>query len=104
MADDEKVTFPIVVTLEDPVEFDGHTYRELQFRKMRGKDALVAEDEENPIKAGWRLYGALAGVPWQVFEEMTMDDMETVVEATVYCMGKSAVAEMARQKAGKAVD
>jgi len=91
--------FPIKVTLEDPVEFDGRTYTELQFRKMKGKDALVAENEKDQLKSSWLLYAALSGVPWEVFAEMSMDDMEAVVEQTVSCMGKSAAAEMARANA-----
>lgn len=96
-----KRKFPIVITLEDPVEFEGHIYTELQFRKMKGKDALIAEDEPNQLKAGWMLYAALSGVPWEVFAEMTNDDMENLVEKTAICMGKRAAAEMKKIKAAQ---
>ncbi|WP_223479259.1 phage tail assembly protein [Oricola indica] len=89
-------------TLIEPVEVDGKTYTELTFRRMKAKDALVGENETNPVRAGYLIFAALADVPVEVIEELDMEDLEAVGEVAAPLMGKSAAA-MARDAKEKAL-
>lgn len=79
----------VTVDLDFPFEFEGREVKSLSFRRMKAKDALVAEGETNQAKAGYRLFAALAGVDVAVIEELDMEDLEKVTEAIVPLMGKS---------------
>lgn len=95
-------TKTVTMQLREPVTVDGVTYKELTFRRMKAKDALLSEDEGNKIIAGYRLFAALAGVDLAVIEELDIDDLEELSEKLVPLMGKSAAAEAEKQKAAAA--
>lgn len=79
----------VTVDLEYPVLHDGREIRSLTFRRMKAKDAFIAEDEENKTRAGYLLFAALAGVDVAVIEELDIGDLEKISEAVVPLMGKS---------------
>jgi hypothetical protein len=87
MSDKQKT---ITVDLDYPVEHDGREITSLTFRRMKAKDALVAEDEQNKARAGYLMFAALAGVDVAVIEELDIEDLEKIGEAVVPLMGKSA--------------
>ncbi|MBN9047470.1 MAG: phage tail assembly protein, partial [Rhizobiales bacterium] len=57
----EKIT-SVTVPLEYPVPYNGTEVKELTFRRMKGKDTLVAEGVESQVRAGYMIFAALAGV------------------------------------------
>ncbi|MFC6656516.1 phage tail assembly protein [Roseibium salinum] len=56
---------------------------------MKAGDTLVAEGEESEARAGFKLYAALAGVPFEVIADLDLDDFMTLVEKAAPLMGKS---------------
>ncbi|HEV7293115.1 MAG TPA: phage tail assembly protein [Devosia sp.] len=88
----------VTVDLAYPFEHEGREVKSLSFRRMKAKDALVAEGETNQAKAGYLLYAALAGVDVQIIEELDIEDLEKIGEAIIPLMGKSAAAAMDKQK------
>lgn len=91
-----KVT-TVTVPLEYPISYNGQETTELTFRRMKAKDTLVAEGEENKAKAGFLLFAALAEVDVELIEELDIEDLETVGEGHPL-MGKSADAKMDTEK------
>ena len=88
----------VTVPLDYPVEVDGKTYSSLTLRRMKAKDALIAEGEKNEARAGYLMFAALAEVDIEVIEELDVDDLEHLSEKAAPLMGKSAskkLAEMA---------
>lgn len=85
----EKIT-SVTVPLANPVEHDGKSYAELTFRRMKARDALVAEGETNQVMAGYRLFAALAGVPVDVILDLDMEDLTKVGVEVAPLMGKPA--------------
>lgn len=81
---------PATIALTKPIEHEGKTYTALTFRRMKARDALLAEGEESQIMAGYKLFAALADVPVDVILELDMADMEKVGEVAALQMGKSA--------------
>ena len=79
----------LTVNLQYPVVFDGREITSLTFRRMKAKDALVAEGETSEARAGYALFAALAGVDVEVIEELDVADMEAIGEAIVPLMGKT---------------
>lgn len=86
------------VTLDYPVQHEGREIQSLTFRRMKAKDALLAEGEENKARAGYLLFAALAGVDLAVIEELDIEDLEKIGEAVVPLMGKSAEALIDKAK------
>lgn len=84
----------VTVPLEYPVTVAGKEYRELIFRRMKARDALIAEDETNKARAGYLMFAALAEVDVAVIEELDVEDLETIGEAVAPLMGKSAARMM----------
>ena len=78
----------VTIPLAEPVEHDGKVYKELTFRRMKAKDALVADGEQNQVMAGYRLFAALADVPVEVILELEMLDLAKVGEEVAPLMGK----------------
>lgn len=91
----------VTVQLDFPVTHDGREIQSLTFRRMKAKDAFIAESEENKARAGYLLFAALAGVDVTLIEELDIEDLEKVSEAVVPLMGKSvgAVVEKAKKAA-----
>ncbi|MBB5703615.1 hypothetical protein FHS76_003522 [Ochrobactrum daejeonense] len=87
-----KVT-SVTIPLEYPVPYDGGEVKELTFRRMKAKDALVAEGVESEALAGYFLFAALAGVDVELIKELDIEDMETIGERIAPLMGKSAAAK-----------
>lgn len=83
----------VVVDLDFPFNYDGREITSLTFRRMKTKDSYVGEDIENPAKAGFALFAALAGVDLELIEELDIDDLEKVSEETLPLMGKLAAAQ-----------
>lgn len=92
-----KVT-TVTVPLEYPITHNDQEIRELTFRRMKAKDTLVAEGEENKAKAGFLVFAALAEVDIEVIEELDIEDIETIGEKVTPLMGKSANAKMDTEK------
>lgn len=84
MSENKTVTVP----LNEPVHHDGTEYKSLTFRRMKARDALVAEDEKNQIMAGYKIFAALAGVPVDVILDLEMIDLARVSEEVAPLMGK----------------
>ncbi|WP_068315783.1 phage tail assembly protein [Polycladidibacter hongkongensis] len=82
-------TTGVTVKLDYPVTHDGREINELSFRRMRAKDALIAEAETSEVKAGYLLFANLAGVDVAVVEELDMEDFVKVGEAVAPLLGKS---------------
>lgn len=68
----------------------------LTFRRMKAGDATVADGENDKVKAGYRIFAALAGVDVEVIEELDMDDFTAMSEKVAPLMGKSAAALMTK--------
>ncbi|MBK0022211.1 phage tail assembly protein [Ochrobactrum sp. S46] len=92
-----KVT-TVTVPLEYPIHHEGQEITELTFRRMKAKDTLVAEGEENKAKAGFLVFAALAGVDVEVIEDLDIEDLEAVGEKVTPLMGKSANAKIDTEK------
>ncbi|GAA5542413.1 phage tail assembly protein [Brucella sp. NBRC 113783] len=88
-----KVT-SVTVPLEYPVSYKGGEVRELTFRRMKAKDALVAEGVESEVLAGYLLFAALASVDVELIKELDVEDMEAIGERIAPLMGKSATAKL----------
>ncbi len=78
----------VTVPLGEPVRHNGAEYKSLTFRRMKARDALVAEDEKNQIMAGYKIFAALADVPVDVILELEMIDLAKVSEEVAPLMGK----------------
>ncbi|WP_338606851.1 phage tail assembly protein [Pelagibacterium nitratireducens] len=78
--------FPIEVTIEG--EGSPRSYNQLTIRRMKARDSYIAEDEGSKVKAGYRMFAALAGVPLAVIEELDTVDVAAVGEAVATMMGK----------------
>lgn len=82
----------VVLPLTDPVTHNGVEYTQLTFRRMKARDALVAEEETNQMMAGYRMFAALADVPVEVILELDMEDLAAIAETVAPLMGKQALA------------
>lgn len=80
----------ITVDLEWPIEHDGREVKSLSFRRMKAKDALIAEGEASQARSGYMLFAALAGVDVALIEELDVEDLEAIGKAVVPLMGNSA--------------
>lgn len=88
----------VTVPLEYPVLHEGKEISELTFRRMKAKDALVAEGVESEARAGYLLFAALADVDVALIEELDVEDLETIGEKVIPLMGKSAAAKLTEVK------
>lgn len=82
------------LTLKHPVEFEGMTFTELNLRRMKARDALVAEGEGNQVMAGYHMFAALAGVDVEVILELDMEDLTELGAKVAPLMGKRGAALM----------
>lgn len=103
MTKKSKKPVSVDVGLETPVPHNGTEITNLTFRRLKAGDLLVAEDEANPVKAGYLIYAAMAGVDVEVINELDIDDFETVTEKVAPLMGKSA-AKLIQAKADAKTD
>lgn len=87
---------PLSLKLQYPVTLDGVSYETLTLRRMKARDALVAEDETNKVMAGYQMFAALAGVPVEVILELDMEDMTELGAKVAPLMGKRGAALMAK--------
>lgn len=88
----------VTVPLQYPFFYNGTEVTELTFRRMKAKDTLVAEGEENKAKAGFLLFAALAEVDIELIEELDIEDLETIGDKVTPLMGKSVSAKMDTEK------
>lgn len=100
MSDTKKKS--VTVDLEWPIEYDGREVKSLSFRRMKAKDALVAEGETNQARSGYALFAALAGVDIALIEELDIEDLEAIGQAVVPLMGNSARRAMEKAQADQA--
>lgn len=69
------VQFPITFTPSRPVNFDGNTYRRLNFNRPIGMaEIIVAEPFEDAIEQMTAVTASLADVPVAVIKRMSIDD------------------------------
>ena len=78
--------------LSTPVTFNGKTFDELTFRKMKVKDACVADHVTGQTSKGLAILASIADVPLPVIMDMDIDDLEGAQEAALPFMGKAAMA------------
>jgi hypothetical protein len=78
----------VTIDLKFPVEHDGREYKQLQVRRMRAGDTLIAEKEANQAKSGFMLFAALAGVDLEVIMKLDMLDLMKISEGLEELMGK----------------
>lgn len=86
----------VTLPLQFPVEHEGTTYSVLTLRRMKARDALVAEDTEDEGTATARLYGKLAGVPAEVIFDLDIEDFVELGVKAAPLMGKRAQAMLAK--------
>ncbi|MGV8832549.1 MAG: phage tail assembly protein [Devosia sp.] len=92
---------PITVSLSEPVTHGKESYSSLTFtRTTRGKDLVAMDAVQGDIRKSFALFASMAGVPLQVFLEMSTEDYEEVARAAAPLMGKrGATAMLASQPA-----
>lgn len=97
----KSVTVPLEFPLEEVAgkKLDA-PITSLTFRRMKAGDATVAEGDGDRVKAGYRVFAALAGVDVEVIEELDMDDFQAISEKVAPLMGKSVAKEMAKATEG----
>lgn len=89
----------ITVTLNEPVQIEKRvgkevtveTYSELTFRRAKGRDMLIMDKVKGEMAKTTAMYASMAGVPFQVFEEMDADDFQRVMVEVAPLLGNSAV-------------
>lgn len=79
----------ITVRLSVPVEYQGKTYADLTFRKLKVKDLVAADLVDGDIRKSLALFASSAGVPIGVFEELDVEDFADVSERIKPLLGKS---------------
>ncbi|GGF38180.1 hypothetical protein GCM10011321_31400 [Youhaiella tibetensis] len=82
----------LTLKLKHPVAFGDTQYKVLTLRRMKARDALVAEDEQNKIMAGYLMFAALANVPVEVILELDMEDLTELGKKVAPLMGKQGAA------------
>lgn len=90
----KSVTVPLIL----PVEVNGKVYSELNFRRMKARDALSGEGETDETKAGFALFATLADVPLDVILELDMEDLAEVGAKVAPLMGKRAQAMLKKKQ------
>lgn len=94
----------VTVKLETPISFNGETFTELTFRKMKVKDLVAGDLIEGETAKSLAIYGSMAAVAAEVIAELEVDDFEALGDKVAPLMGKSAqaaVLEAARKRATK---
>jgi hypothetical protein len=66
--------------LSTPVEFAGMEYKELVFKKLKGKHLLEMGEAKTPIEQTFALAAASASVDVGVIHEMELDDIIAMQE------------------------
>lgn len=90
---------PITVPLADPVTVGKDAYSEITFtRTTRGKDLVAMDAVQGDVRKSFALFASMAGVPIQVFLEMSTDDYEAVASAVAPLMGKRATSHLVEKK------
>jgi hypothetical protein len=84
----------VKIDLVFPVEHDGREYEQLQLRRMRVGDTLIAENETNQAKSGYMLFAALAGVDLEVIMKLDMLDLMKISEGLETLMGKQLLSKV----------
>lgn len=80
------------VTLQHPITVDGVEYTTLNLRRMKARDSLVGEGEENQTMAGYKIFAALADVSVEVILDLDMEDLVELSAKVAPLMGKRGVA------------
>lgn len=78
----------VTVELAYPIEWSGQRFEKLTFRRMKARDALIGEGDDNQTRVGYKLFGELAGVPWEVIGDLDIDDLQNITEKVKPLMGK----------------
>lgn len=90
MTDDSPKT--LTFDLEEPVTLGAgekaKTFASITLRKMKGKDLLVMDKVKGEMTKTTAMLASMAGVPFQVFEEMSADDFQNIMAGVVPLMGK----------------
>lgn len=92
-----KTLKPVTLKLEEPVTItvdgpDGKsvekTFTELTLHKLRMRDVIAAEEEENVTMSSMVTFAAMARVPVDVLLELSPDGFEAIGVAAKPLMGK----------------
>lgn len=104
----------LTITLTEPVTInegkrDEAVVAELTFRRAKGRDFLMMDKVKGETSKTCAMYASMAGVPFQVFEEMSGDDFQRVMMEVAPLLGNSgkkaldaALAEAAKKAASDA--
>lgn len=87
------------LTLIHPVTVEGKTYSSFTLRRMKARDALVAEDETSKVMAGYHMFATLADVPVEVILELDMEDLTELGVKVAPLMGKRGAALLEKLEA-----
>ncbi|MGB3026856.1 phage tail assembly protein [Paradevosia shaoguanensis] len=86
------VDSPNTLTLKHPVTIGEVEYKVLTLRRMKARDALVAEGEDNKIMAGYLMFAAIADVSVEVILDLDMEDLTELGKKVAPLMGKHGAA------------
>lgn len=90
---------PITVPLAETISVGKETFTEITFtRTTRGKDLVAMDAVQGDVRKSFALFASMAGVPIQVFLEMSTDDYEAVASAVAPLMGKRATSHLAAKE------
>ena len=77
----EKLTYPIVIKLEHPVQYGSELISEVRFGMPKGKHLrLLKMDGGSPSADSLEFLAGLAGQPPSVFDEMALTDIQRCTE------------------------
>lgn len=80
---------PVTIALSETITVGKETYSSLTFtRTTRGKDLVAMDAVQGDVRKSFALFASMAGVPIQVFLEMSTEDYEEVARAVAPLMGK----------------
>jgi len=71
-----KLTYPLVLQLEHPVQHGSELISELRFNRPKGKHFRQFKMTETDMGEALDLLATLAGQPPSVFDEMDWDDIQ----------------------------
>jgi hypothetical protein len=79
----------VTVTLASPIEHNGKTYSELTFRKAKLGDMIAADAVGGVLGKTAAALASIAGIPYPAFKELSMRDMNAVLEKVGHLLGNA---------------
>lgn len=89
---------PVTIKLSEPVTVAGKTYSSVTFtRKMKGKDMLTMDAVKGEMHQQYAMLSSLLDVPIPVISEIDVDDLTTIMEASIPFLGKKTATAIAKE-------